>query len=65
MHDVPTLIEQIQALPPDKIAEVEDFVAFIAAREHERALTREMMSASAPVLARIWDNPEDACYDAI
>ena len=28
-----TLIQQLQALPPQRLAEVEDFVAFLAARE--------------------------------
>ena len=27
------LLQQIQALPPERIAEIEDFVAFNAARE--------------------------------
>jgi hypothetical protein len=31
------LIEMIQALPPERIAEVEDFVAFLTAREQDRA----------------------------
>jgi hypothetical protein len=65
MHDTQALMERIQALPPERIAEVEDFVAFIAAREQERALTRAAAAASAPAFAAIWDNPDDAAYDAI
>jgi hypothetical protein len=33
MSDAQALLEKIQALPPDRIAEVEDFVEFITARE--------------------------------
>ncbi len=33
MQNIQSLLQQIQALPPDRIAEIEDFVAFIAARE--------------------------------
>ena len=60
-----TLIEMIQALPPERIAEVEDFVAFITEREQGRALTRATAAASAPVFAAIWNNPEDDAYDAL
>jgi hypothetical protein len=60
-----TLIEMIQALPPERIAEVEDFVAFIIAREQERALTRAFAAISAPAFAAIWNNPEDDAYDAL
>lgn len=65
MHDTATLMQRIQALPPERIAEVEDFVAFIAAREQERALTRAAAAASAPAFAVVWDNPDDAAYDAL
>jgi hypothetical protein len=32
MSDAAILMQKIQALPPDRVAEVEDFVEFIAAR---------------------------------
>ena len=59
------LIEKIQALPAERIAEVEDFVDFIASREQERALTRAAMATSAPTFAAIWNNPDDDAYDAL
>ena len=65
MHDTQALMDQIQALPPERIAEVEDFVAFIAAREQERALTRAAAAVSAPAFGAAWDNPDDAAYDAL
>jgi hypothetical protein len=65
MNSTEALMERIQALPPERIAEVEDFVAFIAAREQERALTRAAAAASAPAFAAVWDNPDDAAYDAL
>jgi hypothetical protein len=65
MQDAHALMEMIQALPPDRIAEVEDFVAFITAREQERALARTAAATSAPAFAAIWNNPEDDAYDAI
>ena len=59
------LIEMIQALPPERIAEVENFVAFVTAREQERAFTRAAAAASVPAFAAIWNNPEDDAYDAL
>ena len=65
MHDTRALIDMIQALPPERIAEVEDFVAFITAREQDRALTRAAAATSTPAFAAIWNNPEDDAYDAL
>ncbi|MFO1163235.1 MAG: hypothetical protein U1E60_30680 [Reyranellaceae bacterium] len=59
------LIEKIEALPAERIAEVEDFVDFIRLREQERSLTRSASTASAPAFAAIWNNPDDDAYDAL
>jgi hypothetical protein len=58
------LIEKIKQLPPQKLAEVEDFVDFLQARE-ERRLTQAAAKASEPAFAKAWDNDEDAAYDAL
>ena len=63
--DSKTLIEKIEALPAERIAEIEDFVDFIRLREQERALTRAAAAASAAAFAAIWSNPEDDVYDAL
>jgi len=65
MQNAQTLLKQIQALPPERIAEIEDFVAFIAAREAARSLTRAAAAASAPAFAAIWDNPDDDAYNEL
>ena len=59
------LIDKIQALPPERIAEIEDFVDFIAARSQDRALADAAAAASLPAFARVWDNPDDDAYDAL
>jgi hypothetical protein len=59
------LIEKIQSLPPDRLAEVEDFVDFIRLRDQERALTRGAAAASARAFAAVWNNPEDDVYNAL
>ena len=63
--DTRALFEKIQALPPDRIAEIEDFVDFIAMRSQDRALVRAAAAASDRAFANIWDNPEDGIYDAL
>ncbi len=65
MPDPQALLAKIQALPIERIAEIEDFVEFIAAREQERSLTRAAGAASAPSFAAVWSNPEDDAYDAL
>jgi hypothetical protein len=64
-HDTQALFDKIQALPPERIAEVEDFVDFIALRTQDRALTRAASTASAASFAKVWENPEDDAYDAL
>jgi hypothetical protein len=59
------LIEKIQTLPPEQLAEIEDFVDFIRLRELQRTLTRAAAAASAPAFAAVWGNPEDDAYDAL
>ena len=65
------LIEKIAALPPRRLAEVEDFVDFLRARDeaHElkrdARLTAEAALASEPAFVRVWDNDEDTAYDRL
>ncbi|HEX3231435.1 MAG TPA: DUF2281 domain-containing protein [Pyrinomonadaceae bacterium] len=56
------LIQKIRALPPDKFAEVVDFVDFLANRD-ERLLVDAASKISEPAFAAVWDNPDDAKYD--
>jgi hypothetical protein len=59
------LIEKLKELPPKRLAEVEDFVDFLRARDGARALARAASKAAEPAFARIWDNDEDAAYDRL
>lgn len=65
MPDAQALLEKMQALPPERLSEVEDFVDFIAACEQERTLARAVSAASAPAFATIWNNPDDDASDAL
>ena len=59
------LAEKLDALSPEQIAAVEDFVEFLRARSQDRALTRAAAEASAPAFEPIWSNSEDDVYDAL
>lgn len=59
------LLEKIKQLPPQRMAEVEDFVDFLRAREGEKRLTLTAAKASEASFAQVWDNDEDAAYDRI
>ena len=59
------LIEKIAALPIERIAEVEDFVDFLRAKDQDRALFRAAQATSQPAFAAVWNNPEDDVYDAL
>mgnify|MGYP005822171891 CR=1 FL=1 len=57
-----SLLNKLKQLPPQRRAEVEDFVDFLHARD-ERRLTQAAAKASEPAFAKVWDNDEDAAYD--
>lgn len=59
------LLEKIKRLPPEKAAEVEDFVDFLAQREGERELARAASRISEEAFAKVWDNEDDADYDRL
>ena len=45
------------------MAEIEDFVDFLRAREDDQRLTLTAAMASEASFAQVWDNDEDAAYD--
>ena len=56
------LTEKLAQLPPERIAEVVDF---IAEREHDRRVVRAAQAASESSLAKLWDNDADSAYDRL
>ncbi len=64
-EQVQDLLEKIRNLPPDKAAEVEDFVDFLRQRDQDRKLTRASAKLSEDSFRRVWDNPDDADYDRL
>ena len=61
----PALLAKLQQLPPQRLAEVEDFIDFLRSREDDRALTNAAARAAAPAFTKVWDNDEDAAYDRL
>ncbi len=59
------LLEKIRGLSPDKIAEVVDFVDFLASRSSDRRLTKAVEKLSGPAFERVWDNADDTAYDRL
>ena len=61
-----TILEKLRNLPPERLAEVEDFVDFLAHRQaDERGLTRPAAQLATAAFTRVWDNPADADYDRL
>jgi len=64
-HDAEAILEKLKELPPERLAEVEDFVDFLRTRADDRALARAAAKRSEEAFARVWENPEDADYDRL
>jgi hypothetical protein len=52
-------------LPPEKVAEVEDFVDFLRQHHEDRRLTHAASKMAGEALARVWSNLADAAYDRL
>ena len=61
----PDLLTKLQQLPPQRLAEVEDFIDFLRSRDDDRALANATATAAAPAFAKLWNNDEDAAYDRL
>ena len=59
------LLDKIRSLPPEKTAEVGDFVDFLAERKHSRLLARAATRFSKDAFQKVWDNDDDADYDRL
>jgi hypothetical protein len=59
------LPSKLRDLPPERPAEVEDFVGSLRERTADRALVRAAAAAPAPAFAAVWDNPDDAACDEL
>ena len=59
------IIEKLRALPPERVAEVEDFVDFLQSRGEARALTSAAAKLAEGAFGHVWNNESDADYDRL
>lgn len=59
------LFDKIKELPPERLAEVEDFVDFLRLRADDSQMRRAALQLAETSFQRVWDNPEDADYDRL
>ena len=59
------ILDKLQRLSPEKIAEVEDFVDFLQQRELENQMIQAAAQLAEPSFQAVWDNSEDAAYDRL
>lgn len=64
-NQIRELIDKLETLTPERIAEVEDFIDFIKQRDQDRQLARAATKAAEPAFAKVWDNPDDSVYDQL
>ena len=64
-HEAEAILEKLKQLPPERLAEVEDFVDFLRQRADERTLVRAATKRAEEAFGRVWENPEDADYDRL
>lgn len=60
-----TLLDKLDQLPPEYVAEVEDFVDFLRSRDQDRSLTQAAGKVSEASFKRVWDSTDDAAYDQL
>jgi hypothetical protein len=60
-----TLIDKLDQLPPERVAEVEDFVDFLRSREQDMSLAQAAGKVSEASFKKVWDNADDAAYDQL
>ena len=58
------ILEKLQQLPPERVAEVADFVDFLRMRG-ETQLTQAAAQSALPAFSQVWDNADDAAYDTL
>lgn len=63
--DTASLLAKLKVLPPQRLAEVEDFVDFLRSRDEDRRLVQAAAQASHASFANVWDNEDDSAYDRL
>ncbi len=59
------MLEKLEHLSPERLAEVEDFIDFLRQRDQDKRLRQEYVQASENAFNQVWDNDDDAIYDCL
>ena len=59
------LMAKLKELPPQRVAEVEDFIDFLRTRDEGHTLARAASKVAEPAFGKVWDNDADAAYDRL
>ena len=59
------MVKKLERLPPERVAEVEDFIDFLHHRDENRSLVQATQGISESTLHAVWNNPNDADYDRL
>ena len=59
------VLEKLEHLSLDRLAEVEDFIDFLQQRDQDKHLRRDFARGSEAAFAKVWDNDSDAIYDSL
>ena len=59
------MLEKLEHLSPERLAEVEDFIDFLNQRDQDKRLRRDYTRASEETFSKVWDNDDDAIYDTL
>lgn len=62
---VQKMIEKLEHLSEDRLAEVSDFIDFLQFKDQEIRLRSDFTKASDETFSKIWDNEDDAQYDRL
>ena len=62
---VEQMVEKLEHLSPNRLAEVADFIDFLQQRDQDKQLKQNYTQASETSFNKVWDNEEDAIYDTL
>ncbi len=62
---VQQMLEKLEHLSPERLAEVEDFIDFLQQRDQDKRLRQDYAQASEAAFNQVWDNDDDAIYDTL
>jgi hypothetical protein len=59
------MLEKLEHLSPERLAEIEDFIDFLSQKDQDKGLRQDYAQASEDAFSKVWDNDDDAIYDSL